>query len=270
MAGSAIKKVALYGAGGRMGRVIAKMVHEAADMEIVGAVDHHDAPTLGRDIGDLAGLGHLGVEVSADVGSALLGADVVIDFTIAAAFDTVLRAAMQAGVALVSGTTRLEPESRALIDKAALKIPVLWAPNMSVGISVLGGLVEQVARALGDYDIEIVEAHHNRKVDAPSGTATFLLERAQRGRDGATAVHGRQGQPGARRPSEIGMHALRGGGVIGDHTVHFIGEHDRIAITHRAISRELFASGALRAARFVVGREPGRYELADTHAQESS
>ncbi len=259
-------KVTLYGAGGRMGRAIAGLVAAADDMAVVGAVDHHDAPTIGRDIGELSGVGHLGVEVSADLSSALLGADVVIDFSIASAFEGVLRAAMQAGVALVSGTTRLSADSRARIDKAATKIPILWAPNMSVGVHVLGKLVKQAAAALDDYDIEIVEAHHSRKTDAPSGTATFLLDAASSARDGAVPAHGRHGEVGARGDAEIGMHAIRGGGVVGDHTVHLIGEFDRIEITHRAISRELFAAGALRAARFVAGRAPGRYALADVIA----
>lgn len=256
--------VTLYGASGRMGQAIVRLVAEADDMCIVGAVDHHEAKTLGRDIGELAGAGHLGVEVSADLASALLGADVVIDFTIATAFDAVLRAAVKAGVALVSGTTRLSDESRAQIDKAAAKIPVLWAPNMSVGVQLVGKLVEQAVATLGDYDIEIVEAHHNQKVDAPSGTATFLLEAAQAARPGATPVFGREGEVGARSADEIGVHAIRGGGVVGDHTVHLIGPFDRISISHQAISRELFAAGAVRAARFVAGRAPGRYTLADT------
>ncbi len=257
-------KVTLYGAGGRMGQTLTRLAAEADDLQVVGAVDHHGSALLGRDVGDLAGVGHLGVEVSADLSSALLGADVVIDFSIATAFDAVARAAMAAGVALVSGTTRLGPESQALLERAAEKIPVLWAPNMSVGVHLIGRLLEQAVTALGDYDIEIVEAHHNQKADAPSGTAMFLLEAAQRARAGTAPVFGREGQVGARAATEIGVHALRGGGVIGDHTVHLIGKFDRIAITHQAISRDLFAAGALSAARFVAGRAPGRYALADT------
>jgi 4-hydroxy-tetrahydrodipicolinate reductase len=250
-----------------MGRAIVGLAHEADDLEIVGAVDHHDSPHLGQDVGVLAGVGNLGVVVDPDVGSGLLGADVVIDFTIAPAFDPMLRAAMQHGVAVVSGTTRLSDESVALIDKAAAKIPVLWAPNMSVGVQVLAKLVKQAVAALGaDYDVEIVETHHNQKADAPSGTATFLEEAARSVRSELTAQHGREGQVGKRKPSEIGMHAIRGGGVVGDHSVHLIGEFDRIEISHRAMRRELFAAGALRAARFVVGKAPGRYSLADVIA----
>ncbi len=255
--------VAIFGAGGRMGRTIARLAI-AGGARVVGAVDAAGSPAIGRDIGDLAGAGHAGVEVSEDLGSALLGADVLIDFSIAAAFDGMLRAARKAGVAVVSGTTRLPPASHALMDEAAADIAVLWAPNMSVGVHVLGQLVGQAVRALGDYDIEIVETHHNQKVDAPSGTATFLRECAEAARPGLEPVFGREGQPGARRRNEIGMHALRGGGVLGDHTVHLIGAHDRLSISHRAISRDLFAAGALRAARFVAGKPAGRYQLADT------
>lgn len=256
-------RLAIFGAGGRMGRTIARLASDEG-VRIVGAVDAPASAAIGRDIGDLAGIGHAGVEVSEDLGSALLGADVLIDFTIAAAFDNMLRQAMKARVAVVSGTTRLGEESHALIDKASKEIPVMWAPNMSVGVHVLGELVEQAVRALGHYDIEIVETHHNQKADAPSGTATFLRQKAEAARPGLEPVFGREGQPGARRQGEIGMHALRGGGVFGDHTVHLIGAHDRLSITHRAISRDLFAAGALRAARFIAGKPAGRYHLADT------
>lgn len=264
---SAPVKIALYGAAGRMGRAIVGLAQAADDVAIVGAIDNHASPHLGQDVGVLAGVGNLGVMVDADVGSGLLGADVVIDFTIAPAFDSMLRAAMQHGVAVVSGTTRLTDDSVALIDKASHKIPVLWAPNMSVGVQVLAKLVRDAVSALGvDYDVEIVETHHNQKADAPSGTATFLEEAARSVRNELVAQHGREGQVGKREPNEIGMHALRGGGVVGDHSVHLIGEYDRIEITHRAMRRELFAAGALRAARFVAGKEPGRYTLADVIA----
>jgi 4-hydroxy-tetrahydrodipicolinate reductase len=260
-------KIALHGAAGRMGRAIAALVQDDEAMQIVGAVDHHDSAFLGQDIGVLAGIGEIGVAVDPDIGSALLGADVMIDFSIAPAFDGMLRAAMKQGVAVVSGTTRLPPESIALIDKAATKIPVLWAPNMSVGVQVLANVVRKAVAALGaDYDVEVVESHHNQKADAPSGTATFLVEAAQDAREGLVPQHGREGQVGKRKPEEIGVHAIRGGGVVGDHTVHLIGEFDRIELTHRAMRRELFASGALRAARFVVGKPAGRYALADLFA----
>jgi 4-hydroxy-tetrahydrodipicolinate reductase len=257
-------KLALFGAAGRMGHAVTRLACQAEDITIVGAVDGHDSPFIGRDVGELAGAGNLGVAIAADPGSALLGAEVVIDFSIAGAFDAMLRSAMNAGVAVVSGTTRLSADSEALIDRAAKMIPVLWAPNMSVGVQVTARLVELAVAALGSgYDVEIVETHHNNKADAPSGTATFLVQAAQSKRQELTPTHGRLGQVGARKPDEIGVHALRGGSVIGDHTVHLIGDFDRIEITHRAMGRELFAAGALRAARHVTSRPPGRYALAD-------
>jgi 4-hydroxy-tetrahydrodipicolinate reductase len=195
----------------------------------------------------------------------LLGADVVIDFSLAHAFDPMLRAAIAAKVAVVSGTTRLTPESEALLERAAGVVPVLWAPNMSLGVQLLARLVADAVRTLGAaYDVEIVEAHHNQKLDAPSGTAQLLREAAQQSRAELTPVHGREGQVGARRREEVGMHAIRGGGVVGDHTVHLIGAFDRIELTHRAMSRDLFAAGALHAARWLRGRPAGRYTLADT------
>lgn len=253
-------KLAIHGASGRMGQTVVRLA-AGSGIEVVGAIDSADSPHLGRDVGELAGAGTMGVAVGADVASGLLGADVVIDFSTAAAVDGLVRAAAHAGVAVVSGTTRLSAESEALLDKVSARIPVLWAPNMSVGVQVLADLVRRAVAVLGDYDVEIVEAHHNRKTDAPSGTATMLVQAAQRGRMGLRPVHGREGDVGARQPDEIGVHAVRGGGVVGDHSVHLIGEFDRLEITHRAMGRELFAAGALRAARWLAGRPAGRYEL---------
>jgi 4-hydroxy-tetrahydrodipicolinate reductase len=255
--------VALFGAAGRMGRAVTEMVSRAADLRLVGAVDHIGSPAIGRDAGEVAGVGNLGVAIGPDVGSALLGADVVIDFSNAEAFDGMLRSAEKARVAVVSGTTRLGAASQALIDRAAETIPVLWSPNMSLGVQLMARLVRQAAEVLRDYDIEIVEAHHNNKTDAPSGTATLLFEAVRKVRSEAEAQHGREGQIGARKRGEIGLHALRGGAVVGDHSVHFLGPFDRLEISHRAMGRELFAAGAVAAARFVVGRAPGRYGLGD-------
>ncbi|MBI4952285.1 MAG: 4-hydroxy-tetrahydrodipicolinate reductase [Myxococcales bacterium] len=247
-----------------MGRTVLRVAGNQPDVHIVGAVDAAGGPGLGRDAGELAGIGHLGVEVSSDAAAALLGADVLVDFSAAPAFVPMLRAAMRAGVAVVSGTTRLGSDAESLLAQAAERIAVLWAPNMSLGVQLLARLVEQAVRALGDrYDVEIVETHHNQKTDAPSGTALSLVRAAQRGRPELRPVHGREGDVGARRPNELGVLALRGGGVVGDHTVHLLGAADRIELTHRAASRDLFAEGALAAARFVADKPPGRYELAD-------
>ncbi len=257
-------KLAIFGAGGRMGRTITRLAQAADGLSIVGAIDHHDAPTLGRDVGELAGVGSLGVAVSADISSSLLGADVLIDFSTASAFGGMLRAAAAARVGVVSGTTRLGEADHALLAKVSAKVAVMWAPNMSIGVQLLAELVQRSVAALGlGYDVEVVEAHHNRKIDAPSGTATMLVKSAQAARAELRPVHGREGEPGARQPAEIGVHALRGGGIIGDHSVHLIGAYDRIEINHRAMQRELFAEGALRAARFIAEQPPGRYHMTD-------
>lgn len=261
-------RLAVYGASGRMGQTVVRLAAAARGVEVVGAIDHADSPHLGRDVGELAGAGTLGVAVGADVASGLLGADVVVDFSTAVAFEPLVRAAMRAKVALVSGTTRLSPTDEAALERAAAVIPVLWAPNMSVGVHLLAELVRRAVATLGDYDVEVVEAHHHRKTDAPSGTATFLVEAACEARAGLVPVHGREGDVGARKPEEIGVHAVRGGGIVGDHTVHLVGEFDRIELTHRAMSRELFAAGALRAAKWLSGRPAGRYALAQVIAGE--
>ena len=251
-----------------MGRAIVRLILEAREageaIELVGAVDAPGSAHLGRDLGELAGAGHAGVVVGSDLGAGLLGADVLIDFSHASAFDRVLRSAAKAKVALVSGTTGLGSESRALLDEVAGDIAVLWAPNMSLGVQVLARLVREAVASLGpSYDVEVVETHHNQKADAPSGTATLLVQAAQAARPDLEPTHGRQGQPGPRKRREIGVHALRGGGVVGDHSVHLVGAFERLEISHRAMSRDLFAVGALRAARFVAGRPAGRYTLAD-------
>ncbi len=168
-------------------------------------------------------------------------------------------------IPLVTGTTNLgDPEARA-IEALSRVAPVLSAPNMSLGVQVLAEVVEMTARRLGlSFDVEIVETHHNRKIDAPSGTARRLFEAVQNAIDGSgVAVNGREGDVGARKKGEIGMHAVRGGDVVGDHTVMFLGQGERIELTHKATSRDLFAHGALRAARFLAGRAPGRYQIRD-------
>jgi 4-hydroxy-tetrahydrodipicolinate reductase len=254
-------RLALVGASGRMGRAIARLAH-GDGIEIVCAVGVTD---VGRDVGDLAGVGPIGTSV-VDGLSAVehAAADVVVDFSAPAVTLALAPIAGLAKSALVSGTTGLSPEGRAALVRAAERVPVLWEPNMSLGVHVLSQLVGQAVTALADWDIEVAETHHRAKIDAPSGTALRLAEAAQRARASATRlVHGRQGQPGARGPDEIGMHALRGGDVIGDHTVHLFGGGERIELTHRATSREVFAFGALRAARWIVGRAPRTYSLGD-------
>jgi 4-hydroxy-tetrahydrodipicolinate reductase len=256
-------KVALFGATGRMGRTIARILHECGD-SVVGACAHANDPNQGTDIGTLAGIGEVGTVVGEDFASSLLGAEVVIDFSIASAVPEFANIAARAGVPIVTGTTNLGDEGTLALDRASVHVPVVWARNMSLGVEVLAGLVEQAIRRLGpDYDVEIVELHHRRKVDSPSGTALRLADAVSAARPGTRRVTGRDGQVGARTNEEIGIFGVRGGDVIGDHTVHILGPGERLELTHRATNRELFAQGAVRAARFVVGKPPGRYSLAD-------
>lgn len=254
-------KLAVCGASGRMGRTVTRLCLEAGDIEIVGACTGPGDPAIGEDAGLLAGAKTVGVAVTDDMAAALLGAQVVIDFSLPAALGELARLAARQGVALVTGTTGIK-DTRPL-DEAAKKVPVLWAPNMSLGIQVLSDLVAEAARRLGPgFDIEITEVHHRQKVDAPSGTALRLAEAAKSVRELET-VTGREGIVGARRPGELGVFGIRGGDVIGDHTVHLLGLGERLELTHRATSRDLFAHGAIRAARWIAGAGPGRYSLAD-------
>lgn len=249
-------KVVLSGARGRMGHAVAKLIGDDGALELIGGVDRE-----GGEVG--------GVEVHAvsDAAEILRSADAVIDFS-APEFLRKLaneRRDELAGTALIVGTTGLEEEDEELLDSLAEKGPVLTAANFSVGVNVLLSLVETATRALGeDYDIEIVEAHHRRKEDAPSGTALALGEAAAKGREvdlSSVRKDGRSGRPGPRPDGEIAFHSLRGGDIIGDHQVHLIGALDRIEIGHRASDRALFAAGALRAAKWLAGREPGRYSM---------
>jgi 4-hydroxy-tetrahydrodipicolinate reductase len=254
-------RIAVCGATGRMGRAVTRLCQESNDLQLVGACASSEDPDLGEDAGVLAGARGAGVAVTDDMSAALLGADVVIDFSLPVALAELARHAARQGVPLVSGTTGVTEMS--VLEEAALKIPVLWAPNMSLGIQVLSDLVAEAARRLGPgFDIEITEVHHRKKVDAPSGTALRLAEALREVRP-LRPLTGRQGTVGARTGDELGILALRGGDVLGDHTVHLLGPGERLELTHRATSRDLFAEGALRAARWLVTRRPGRYSLGD-------
>jgi len=257
-------RLALFGATGRMGLAIARLAQAAGDVQIVGAICADGDPNLGRDVGEIAGIGSLGVVTTADVASGLLGADVVIDFSTAAAVAPMLALAARQKVAVVSGTTNIDETAKKALDKAAQSIPVLWAPNMSLGIQVLAEIVEQAVRRLGlGFDVEITEIHHRKKIDSPSGTAKRLAEAARGARGSLRDIHGRSGDVGARTDDEMAVYGLRGGDVIGDHTVYLFGRGERLELTHRASSRDLFAHGALAAARFVVGKPAKRYTIAD-------
>lgn len=257
-------RLAVVGAAGRMGACVLRLAREAGDITIVGASDAPGSPNAGRDVGESVGIGTVGVALSEDPGAAMLGADVVIDFSAPVATTAVAKAVAAEGVAWVCGTTGLDDASLRALDAAARKAPVLWSPNMSLGVQVLAELVrDAVARLGGGFDVEIVETHHRKKVDAPSGTAKRLAEAAREGRAHLRDVHGREGIVGARKADEMAVLAVRGGDVIGDHTVHLLGDGERLELTHRATSRDLFAHGAIRAARFLAGKPVGRYTLRD-------
>lgn len=257
-------KLCIFGASGRMGRAVARLAHEAGDIQVVGAVAAAGDPEIGRDVGEVAGVGPIGVDISADLSAGLLGADVVIEFTTASAVGPLFRKCAETGVALVSGTTNLGEAGRAALEQATQKIPAVWAPNMSRGVQVLAEVVKLAVERLGlDFDVEIVEVHHRRKIDSPSGTAVRLAEAARDVRPGLRQLHGRDGEVGARTDDEMAVLGVRGGDVIGDHTVHLLGDSERLELTHRATNRDLFARGALSAARFVVGRPSGLYTIAD-------
>jgi 4-hydroxy-tetrahydrodipicolinate reductase len=253
-------RIAVVGASGKMGRSVVRLAL-GRGIEVGCAVGSSD---VGRDIGELAGTGALGVPVVDDVAAvAASRADVVIDFSAPAATAALAAVAARAGIAIVSGTTGLGELERAALGRAAERVAVLWEPNMSLGVHVLTQLVHRAAAALAEWDVEIAETHHRAKVDAPSGTALRLADAAREGRRSGRMVHGRQGRPGPRANDEIGMHALRGGDVVGDHTVHLMSAGERLELTHRATGRDLFAHGALRAAEWIAGKPAGTYVLAD-------
>ena len=257
-------KLAIFGASGRMGQAVARLAHAAPDIDIVGAIASESDPHLGRDLGELCGVGTLGIEISADLVGGLMGADVVIDFSNAGAVYPLYVACEKPGIALVSGTTMLEKKAQEQLERTAQKVPVVWAPNMSRGVQVLAELVAHAVRRLGlDFDVEIVEVHHRKKVDSPSGTAVRLAQAAQKQRSDLVEVRGRDGLVGPRKNEEMAVFGVRGGDVIGDHTVHLLGDSERLELTHRATNRDLFARGAVSAARFIVGKPPGSYTIAD-------
>jgi 4-hydroxy-tetrahydrodipicolinate reductase len=258
--------VVVTGANGRMGSQIVRLVKEGEGLALHAAVARPGFPP-GTDAGLPAGLGPIGVAIGDDLGKALAGAQVVVDFTGPEASARHAELCAERGVAIVIGSTGFTAETRARVDAVAKKIPVVLSPNMSVGVNVLFELVRQAAKALGEaYDVEILDIHHKKKRDAPSGTAVKLAEVAADALEremAASVAYVRHGILGERPPWQIGVQALRGGDVIGDHTVYFLGEGERLELTHRAASREQFARGALRAAAWLPGRPAGLYDMAD-------
>ncbi len=260
-----MQRVAVHGVAGRMGRALVRLLAAADDLVLGGAIARPGSEAVGADAGELAGVGRLGLAVVSDVD--LSGVDAVIDFSVPQAAMDMVAACQASGTALVSGTTGLSAVHLESLSRAASVVPIVFAPNMSVGVNLTFKLVELAARALGDdVDVEVIEAHHRHKVDAPSGTALRLGEilADALGRDlSSAAVYGRQGETGPRQPGSIGFSAIRGGDIVGEHTVLFAGAGERLELTHRAQSRDNFAEGALRAVRFLEGRGPGLFDMQD-------
>ncbi len=259
-------KVVVAGVTGRMGHALLECIFADDTLQLHGAIDRIDSPQIGRDAGEQFGQ-LTNVKITSDVEEALVGADTLIDFTRPEVTLMYLAACKKANVNHIIGTTGFSAEQKSEIDQASNKIAIVFAPNMSVGVTLLIDLVQAAAKVLNDgYDIEIIEAHHRHKIDAPSGTALRLGEAAAKalGRDlQACAVYGREGVTGERDASTIGFATVRGGDVVGDHTVLFAGVGERIELTHKASSRATFAQGALRAAKFLSGKRSGLYDMRD-------
>jgi 4-hydroxy-tetrahydrodipicolinate reductase len=260
-------RIVIAGAGGRMGRTLINAVAATKGLTLAGAVDAPGSAIIGRDAGELAGLGPNGIKVTSDVAPLLRQADGLIEFTIPAATLVFAEQTAAAGIVHVIGTTGHSAEEEAVIAKAASRAKIVKSGNMSLGVNLLAALVKRVARTLDDnYDVEIVEMHHNKKIDAPSGTALMLGRAAAAGRGIDLAQHsarGRDGITGARETGDIGFASLRGGTVVGEHSVIFAGPAERVELTHRAEDRMIFARGALHAALWARGQKPGLYSMTD-------
>ena len=260
-------KVAVTGAAGRMGGRIITAIKEAEGLELAGAAERAEHPMVGQDAGLTAGCGESGVKITGSLEEALSQADVLIDFTFPEV--TLLNAEVCArmGKKLVIGSTGFTPAQKADLTRIAANIPVVLAPNMSVGVNACFKLLKEAADILGDgFDVEIVELHHNKKKDSPSGTAVRMGEVVAEalGRDyNQVANYHREGMIGERTKEEIGMQTVRGGDIVGEHTVYFIGMGERIEITHRAMSRDMFARGSARAALWLADKQPGMYDMQD-------
>lgn len=259
-------RIAVAGASGRMGRMLVEAISQSGDARLVGALDLATSPALGRDAGDTLGIAS-GVRITDDVKVALADADCLIDFTRPEGTLRHLDACVQHGVRLVIGTTGFDAEGKRRIEAASQRVGIVFAPNMSVGVNAVFKLLDVAARILGEgYDIEVIEAHHRHKVDAPSGTALRMGEVVAQalGRDlQHVALYGREGTTGERNADTIGFATVRGGDIVGDHTVLFAGLGERIEITHRSSSRMTYAMGAVRAAHFLLQHERGLFDMQD-------
>jgi 4-hydroxy-tetrahydrodipicolinate reductase len=262
-----VVELVVAGAAGRMGGRVIALARGAADLRVTGAFERLGHPTLGRDAGEVAGAGHLGVPIGPDPVPLLVQGRVLVEFTAPEPTLEHLRLAANRGAGAVVGTTGLQAAQVDEVRRLAARVPIMLSPNMSVGVNLAFRVLGTMARALGDdYDVEITEIHHRMKKDAPSGTAAKMAEviaEALGRRIEDAGVYGRHGLVGERTTKEIGVHALRGGDVVGEHTVVFSTAGERLELTHRAHSRDTFAHGALRAARFVATAPPGLYSMLD-------
>ncbi len=260
-------RTVVCGAGGKMGKRICALIENDDELELIGAIEAKSSKYIGNDVGAVCGIGEKNIEVTYKLDDVMDDGEVIIDFSTPASTLSNVRAAAENKKAMVIGTTGFSPEELDEIKKLSVRIPIVLAPNMSLGVNILFKLVEDVAKILkDDYDIEIVEMHHRFKKDAPSGTALKLAEHAAAGIGqnlDDVAVYGRQGNIGERNRQEIGIMSLRGGDVVGDHTVVFAGLGERIELTHKATSRDTFALGALKAAKWVIDKVPGFYNMQD-------
>jgi 4-hydroxy-tetrahydrodipicolinate reductase len=262
-----MRRIAVMGAAGRMGKTLIEAVQQAPGAGLTAAVDRPDSSLVGADAGELAAIGRIGVPLSGDLDRVVDEFDVLIDFTHPTVTLKNLAFCRKHGKAMIIGTTGFSVEEKQLLAEAGKDIPIVFAANFSVGVNLCLKLLDTAARVLGDdVDIEITEAHHRHKVDAPSGTAVRMGEviADALGRDlKKVAVYGREGQTGARERETIGFATVRAGDIVGDHTVLFAAEGERVEITHKASSRMTFAKGAVRAALWLDGREPGLYDMQD-------
>ncbi len=260
-------RIVVAGAGGRMGRTLVKAVAEIEGLVLAGALEQAGSRFVGHDSGELAGLGKTGIALVSEPATALLNADGVVDFTIPAATRDLAARAAERGIVHIIGTTGLSDDDEAKIKAAAAKAVIVKSGNMSLGVNLLAALVKRVAKTLDEeFDIEVLEMHHNQKIDAPSGTALLLGRAAAEGRGidlGKHNVMAREGHTGARKAGDIGFATLRGGTVVGEHSVIFAGPAERIELSHRAEDRMIFARGALKAALWARGQKPGLYSMTD-------
>jgi 4-hydroxy-tetrahydrodipicolinate reductase len=260
-------KLAIAGAGGRMGRELARIVHATPGCVLAGGLEAPGSPYVGHDYGTLFGVSNLGIKISDSPEAVLPHVDGIIDFTVPAATLSLVKHTSAFNKVHVIGTTGIDSAGEATIKWAAEHATIVKSGNMSLGINLLAGLVKKVAATLGeDFDIEVLEMHHNKKIDAPSGTALMLGKAAADGRGvnlAEKSVRSRDGHTGARKAGDIGFATLRGGSVVGDHTVMFASDSERIEFTHKAQSREMFAIGAVKAALWCRGRAPGLYNMFD-------